>query len=183
MVKADESGSLEAVNDMISRLSKEPPIIISKGVGNVNESDLKTAASFNAVVIGFNTNVDKVAENFAKIQKIDIITSDVIYELEEKLREYIEEHAVKEKRTIEILAIFNAKEGNQQVVGGKVIGEYIENQEKFEIFRDDNKIGEGRIINLQSGKEDIARAEENQEVGLLVKADVNILEGHHLVFT
>ena len=183
VVKADESGSLEAVNDMISRLSKEPPIIISKGVGNVNESDLKTAASFNAVVIGFNANVDKVAENFAKIQKIDIITSDVIYELEEKLREYIEEHAVKEKRTIEILAIFNAKEGNQQVVGGKVIGEYIENQEKFEIFRDDNKIGEGRIINLQSGKEDIARAEENQEVGLLVKSDVNILEGHHLVFT
>jgi translation initiation factor IF-2 len=84
---------------------------------------------------------------------------------------------------IEVLATFGKQEGNRQIIGGKVTKGYVENNEKFEVFRSDKKVGEGRIINLQSQKEDIPKAEEGQEVGLLVESEVDILEGHRLVFT
>ncbi len=183
IIKADESGSLEALHGLINRISKESPMeIIDEGVGDISETDIKNALSFKAVIVGFNTGVYKSAGNISKTEKINIITSNIIYELEDKLREYIKSEAVKEERIIEVLATFGKQEGNRQIIGGKVIKGYVENNEKFEVFRGDKKVGEGRIINLQSQKEDIPKAEEEQEVGLLVESEVDILEGHHLVF-
>ncbi|KKK75122.1 hypothetical protein LCGC14_2876930, partial [marine sediment metagenome] len=46
-----------------------------------------------------------------------------------------------------------------------------------------NEQGSGRIINLQSGKEDVSQAEEEQEVGLLVESEKPIQSGCQLIFT
>ncbi len=184
VIKAKESGSLEVVTEMVDRLSKEMPVVVISGsVGDVCESDLKNASSFNAVIVGFETDIDKAADNLAKTQNVDIITSNIIYELEDKLREYIEENTEKDQRLLEILAVFEKKEGNQQVIGGKIIKGYVENQEEFDIISNEEKIGEGRIINLQSNKRDIQKAEEEQEVGLLVDSETEISEGNILAFS
>ncbi|MEX0690190.1 MAG: translation initiation factor IF-2, partial [Candidatus Paceibacterota bacterium] len=104
LLKAGEGGSLEALEDLIVKLSKKYPFTIaSSSIGNIHENDLKTAFSTNAMVIGFNSKVDKPSENLAKSQNIKIISSSIIYDLEEKLIDYAENEIEKEERIIEIL--------------------------------------------------------------------------------
>ena len=183
ILKANEAGSLEALKGIVDKLSSETPMTIVKiGVGNVYENDVKLADTLKALIVGFNTKIDKAALNLAKAHNVIILTSPVIYELEEELREYLRGVAVVEERIIEILATFGTPKGKQQVVGGRVIKGYVKNQESFTVVYDDKSIGSGKILNLQLQKEDISQAEEGQEVGLLVESDEVIKEGYHLLF-
>jgi translation initiation factor IF-2 len=184
IIKTSESGCLEVVAEMVDRLSKDLPVVLMGGsVGDICEGDLKDASSFNALIVGFETSVDKAAMNLAKTQEVDIITSDIIYKLEDELKEYIENNTEKEKRLLKILAVFGKKEGGQQIIGGEITKGYVENNESFEIISNDKKIGEGRIINLQMEREDIQKGEEGEQVGMLVKADCKISVDDVLAFS
>ncbi|MEX2410780.1 MAG: hypothetical protein WD607_05290, partial [Candidatus Paceibacterota bacterium] len=154
----------------------------SSSIGNIHENDLKTAFSTNAMVIGFNSKVDKPSENLAKSQNIKIISSSIIYDLEEKLIDYAENEIEKEERIIEILGVFGKSDGNQ-IVGGKVTKGTVKNQESFKVVMDEKEIGSGKIVNLQSHKKDMQEVEEDNEVGMLVDADTGIKEGCKLIFT
>ena len=52
---------------------------------------------------------------------------------------------------------------------------------KLEIFRDDKKIGAGRIINLQRDKKDIDKLTKGDEAGILFEGNVKIEKGDILV--
>lgn len=184
VVKTDEAGSLEAVIDMIQKLSPEIPIkIISCGIGNIYEGDVKTADSTHGAVLGFKVKTDKAALNMAKSQKVVLIQSNVIYELEKALKLYAQKISPKELRTVEILAIFGAPKGKEKIVGGQVALGPIKNQEPFEIWQNEKMIGTGKILNLQSQRKDIQEAETDTEIGLLVESEEPIKVGNRLVFS
>ena len=56
VLKADVSGSLEALEDEIAKLPQEqvPVNVIHAPTGGINESDVMLAAASDAVIIGFN---------------------------------------------------------------------------------------------------------------------------------
>jgi translation initiation factor IF-2 len=85
------------------------------------------------------------------------------------------------KGELEILGVFGKKAGKRQVVGGKIIKGILPKNSEFEIFRGENSLGEGKIINLQKGKIDANEAKEGEECGLLVEAEKEILVGDKLV--
>jgi translation initiation factor IF-2 len=182
ILKADEYASLEALEEVIIHSFKEDGklAIIGKSVGNITEGDVKEASAFGAVIVGFKTKVDKAALILAKSHKVEIIESKIIYELEKTIEERLKNKSPQEKRMIKILKCFGVK-GKEQIVGGVVTKGYVKNQENFEILRNDKKVGEGRILNLQSGKQDVKEAEEGKEVGLLLEAEEKIKEGDFLV--
>ncbi len=183
ILKANEAGSLEALFHVTEKVSEKRRIaVVEKSLGNIHESDVKLAASTGAVILGFKVKADKAAENTAKMQDLDLFLSDVIYELEKKLEEYIESNQKEELRTIEILAVFSKLKGGRQIVGGRVFSGPIKNQESFEVLEGKKSIGSGKIVNLQSEKVDIASAETGKEVGLLVETNVEIKAGHKLAF-
>ncbi len=184
ILKADETGSLEALQGIINKISSDelPLYVVKTGVGNIYENDVKFADSTGADIIGFHIKADKAALNLAKARHIVIITSPIIYKLEEELRKHLAEIAPKEERIIEILAVFGLPKGKEQIIGGKVIKGFVKNQELFSIVHDGKTIGSGKILNLQSQKEDIQQAEEEQEVGLLVESDKAIKKGCQLLF-
>ena len=191
VLKASESGSLEALEDTIKKISAKLPLtVIESTIGNIHEGDVKHAFSTGSIVIGFHTKIDKAADNIAKAQKVKIMTSSVIYDLEKELEKYADKIYEKEKRAIEILAVFGKEENksnddasDRQIIGGKVTEGHVNNLESFEIIRDEKKIGAGKIVNLQSGRKDVERAEKDQEVGLLVEANTKISEGCRLIFS
>jgi hypothetical protein len=74
------------------------------------------------------------------------------------------------------------KEFRKKVVGGKAVRGDVVNQEAFEIWKGGKKIGDGKILNLQSGKEDVKTVDEGQEAGMLVSSDVEIASGMELRF-
>lgn len=182
ILKADESGSLEALEHVALKVGKTRPLtVIEKGIGDIYETDIKLAGSSKAIILGFKVRVDKAADTLVKTQKIKIIASDIIYELEESLLKFLEEQVDLLKRAIEILAIFGVKDG-RQIIGGRVMAGTIKNQESFKVLRGEEVVGEGKIMNLQSGRKDVAEVPEGIEVGVLVECPIQIAKGDKLSF-
>ncbi len=183
VIKSNETGSLDVLEDVVKNKLKDLPfLIIEKGVGPITEGDVKTAVSSDSIIIGFNSKPDKAALNLAKAQKIKIITSPIIYKLEDSLKELGAQLKTKSRRIINILATFGKKDG-KQIVGGKVELGAIKNGERFVVLNEkEEEAGKGKIINLQSGKEDAAEVSEGKEVGLMVEADCEIKPNHRLAF-
>lgn len=184
IVKADEMASLEALKLTIESLKlPASPRFIDTGVGNITETDVKLAGSTGALLVGFKTKIDKAAENLAKSQHTIVIDSPIIYELGKKIQEYAKKLVPKEIRRIEVLAVFGEAKGKERVVGGRVVLGPIKNQEPFEVWQNEKQIGEGKIMNLQSGRKDVSFADTDQEVGLLVQAGEPIKAGNYLLFS
>jgi len=180
ILKADVSGSLEAISEIIKAM---PEIrIITEGVGDIIDSDVKNAVSSKAIIAAFKSKTTKQAEALAKAQEVKIIHSEIIYELLKKIEE--EAKALEEpesKGELKILAVFS-KKGNRQVIGGRVeAGEFKKNT-PVDVLRDEKSMGRGRIINLQKGKEDAGTVSAGEECGILLDSEAEIKAGDKLIY-
>ncbi|MCH7882894.1 translation initiation factor IF-2 [Patescibacteria group bacterium] len=187
VLKADVAGSLEALEDEIKRLGdgRFMLTILQSEVGAVSENDMKMASgSPNVLVVAFRVKIEKSAQDMAKRFGITLKTFDVIYEATDWLKEEIEKRLPKE--TIEkifgrakLLRIFK-KEGERQVVGGKVKEGAILLGKKFRVVRRGNMLGEGRIIELQHQKAKTSSVEEGKEFGILTTSKITLAPGDEI---
>lgn len=180
VVKADVSGSLEALSEIIKTMPEVR--IINKGIGDITDTDVKGASSSKAIIATFKTKVSKAAENLAKVQDVKIISSEIIYELLKKIEEEV--NALKTPETnneLKILAFFS-KKGNRQVIGGKCESGEFKKNSSVEILRDEVSIGRGRIINLQKGKADTSVIGKGEECGILFDSEAEIKAGDKLIY-
>jgi translation initiation factor IF-2 len=183
ILKADVSGSLEALSEIIKNLLSQDFLIkiVNASVGEITDGDVKSAQLSDAVIIGFKTKAAKAAENLARSQNVKIIFSEIIYELVKKIEQELEN--IKTPKTlgeIEILAIFDQK-GKKQIIGGGVISGAVRNKMRVRILRGENELGFGRIMNLQKQKQDAPQANEGEECGILFESDITIQAGDRLM--
>lgn len=186
MLKADEFGSLEALKGVVCKIQeaeKSPIVILSSSVGDIYENDIRLAKSSKAVILGFKSKIDRAAEKIAMNEAITVISSPIIYELEQGLLKHLGTEIAEPTRVMEILKLFGDRKGDTQVIGGRVVKGDVVNQESFELWQDEKRIGEGRILNLQTGKEDVKTVDEGEEAGLLVETKTELAPGMRLVFT
>ncbi|OGZ71783.1 MAG: translation initiation factor IF-2 [Candidatus Staskawiczbacteria bacterium RIFCSPLOWO2_01_FULL_37_25b] len=193
ILKGDVFGSLEAVEAMLKNLPQEKVIlrILKSEVGEINESDAKLAEMSKAEIIGFRTKISPTVMKFMKNptagagHRLRIKTFDVIYELIQNVRSGLEkslepEIVREDVGKLKTLLVFWG-EKNRQIVGGKITEGELKKGLKLEIFRDDKKIGTGRIINLQRDKKDTDKLSKGQEAGILFEGNVKIEKGDILV--
>ncbi len=92
VLKADVSGSLEALQDEIAKVPQEQVEIniIHSQTGGINESDVMLAAASDAIIIGFNVRPLADARRAADREGVDIRTYSVIYKITEDLRNAME---------------------------------------------------------------------------------------------
>ena len=88
IVKADVSGSVEAVTDAVSALgnSEVRPHILRSGVGPITEFDLDHAAVAKGHIISFNTTVDGNIQRIAEAKDVKILDQSIIYRLVDDVR-------------------------------------------------------------------------------------------------
>ncbi len=81
IIKADVTGSVEAVKQALEKLSNDEVRVrcIHSGVGAITGSDIMFASASNAIVIGFNVRPDSTARTTAEKEKVDVRTYRVIY--------------------------------------------------------------------------------------------------------
>ena len=197
IVKTDVLGSIEAIGGVLKNLPQEKIVlrILEAEAGDISESDVKLAKTAKAKIIGFRVKVDSIAQKLARQEKIKITTFEVIYDLVQAVREWMERSLGPEIiRTdlgkIKILVIF-LTERNRQIVGGRITeGEVRRDGVLIEVFRpvspvkrgeEEEKIGQGKLISLQINKKDVERATRGDECGILYEGDVKIQEGDILV--
>jgi len=187
IIKGDAQGSLEGIVEVLKVLPQDNVCIrvIRSEVGDITEQDVKMAKTSEAIIIAFRVKKDKVAEISAENNKVKVYDFTIIYELAQKVRELMERKLTKEKERIdlgkiEVLAIFRT-EKNRQIVGGNVIEGEVQKGAFLEIFREGEKIGHGRIVELQSNKKDFDVVKKGKECGILYQGTERIKEGDELV--
>ncbi len=188
IIKADVVGSLEAIEGILINLPQEKVILrtLKSEVGNINESDLKLAAGGKAIILGFRVKIDIVAKKISERDKIKIMTFEVIYDLVEEVRKLMERFTMAEEvRTdlgkMKVLVKFLATK-NRQIIGGRVTEGEVQKGASIEVIRNEEKIGSGRLINLQRNKKDADLISRGEECGILFEGNVKIEEGDVLIF-
>jgi translation initiation factor IF-2 len=126
------------------------------------------------------------AKAMAEREKIRVMNFEIIYEMIEWLRGYMEKAKVaqivrKDLGKMKVLLSFWA-EKSRQIVGGKIVEGEVKKGVKIEVFRNEKMISQGRLINLQKNKKDIGQAGKGEEVGVLYEGQEKIQEGDYLVF-
>ena len=187
ILKTDVFGSLEAIEEVLKDLPQEKSVlrILKAEVGEINDSDVKLAIGARAKVIGFRVKTNPIAKKLALREKITIINFEVIYELAQAVRNLLEKIIRAETvRTdlgkIKVLVIFKT-EKNRQIVGGKVIEGRVKKGASLEVYKNEEKVGKGKIIGLQQDKKEVKEVDKKSECGVLYEGDVKIEEGDVLV--
>ena len=189
VLKAKTLGPLEALNEIIKNIQKDFEKIrlkvVKRAVGDISEEDIKVLGSSKAVIIGFDVGERSEIDFFLKKQEIIVIRSQVIYEIEKKLRErlklLLEEKESAYSGTLEVLAIFSQRK-NEQLLGGVIQSGGVKSNQNFEIFRDEEKTGLGFVKSLRREKTKVVSAKEGEECGLLVESKIEIKKGDLLKF-
>jgi translation initiation factor IF-2 len=172
IIKSDVLGSAEAIEESLQKASTEEVKveIIHKGLGNITEGNINQAEASNAQIIGFHVKASPQIAELAREKNITIKIYDIIYDLINDIKKQIEALTEVELRRVDlgklkVAAIFRT-EPKGQIVGGRVIEGKIETDSLIEIIRDKEIIGQGKLIKLQSGKQDVKSVEINQECGI-----------------
>jgi len=184
IIKTDVMGTIEAIEKEISKLNTEEISfkIISKGVGAINESDLKMGAvNKESVIVGFNTKIDNSAKDLNESLKVKIETFNIIYKLIDWLKDIVEERRPRQESievigSLKVLKTFGSTKG-KHIVGGKVMTGKITLGSNIRIIRRDFEIGNGKIVELQINKIKAKEIQEGSDCGLQVETKLDIAPG------
>ncbi|MFZ2523351.1 MAG: GTP-binding protein, partial [Minisyncoccia bacterium] len=184
VIKADTGSSLEAVIMEVAKLDSENACteIISSGIGNISENDIRLAnGSYKAVIVGFSVDTDAPARSLAERTGVHIENFDIIYKMSEWLQKELQNKIPKKmvEETIgsgKILKIFN-KSKDKQIIGGKVESGSLKLGAMVKILRRETEVAEGKIKELQSQKNSVQEVSEGKEFGAMIEAKIEIAPG------
>lgn len=183
ILKSDVYGSKEAIESLVSKFNfKEVGVEFLKSeVGDIGEEDLKLSRTTGAKLFGFKTKFLPQAEANSKMMDVEVIFTDIIYELIDKIKEEAAKLLTPEIERedlgeVKILAVFGkAKDG--QIIGGKVTKGRLEKQARAEVMRGDKLAGTGTIKGLQSNKTAVNEVEEGHECGIFLSGNIKVEVG------
>jgi translation initiation factor IF-2 len=186
VVKADVSGSLEAVEDEIARLpqSEVTVNVIHRGVGGINESDVMLAAASDAVILGFNVRPVGDARAVAEREGVDIRMYSVIYRALDELRAAMEgllapEEVEETVAEVEVRQIFRASRIG--IIAGCYVTEgTVTRGAKVRVVRDGTVVYDSTIQSLRRFNDDVREVQAGFECGIVVANFQDIKEGDNL---
>ncbi len=172
VVKADVQGSVEALTDTLTKLStdKVKVKIIHAGAGATTETDVNLASASNAVIVGFNVRPERMAQELAEKESIDIRLHTVIYNVTDELKKAMEgllEPTFKEMVAghAEIRDTFRVPKVGV-IAGCYVTDGRIPRTAQVRLLRDNVVVFEGRIGSLRRFKDDVSEVKEGFECGI-----------------
>ena len=183
LVKSDVDGSMEALIGAMSDIpSDEVKVdVVHKSVGIITESDVLLAAASNAVIIGFNVNLNANASLVAKNNGVEVRTYNVIYDAINEIKLALEgllEPDIVEKITgrAEVLQVFKITKLGI-IAGSKVIDGKIFNSDMAKVLRNNEEIYNGKISSLKHFQDDVKEVDLGKECGIGLEKMKNFQPG------
>ncbi|HEY1036986.1 MAG TPA: translation initiation factor IF-2 [Candidatus Paceibacterota bacterium] len=184
IIRADTSGSIEAVKYEISKIKVERTNlkIVQANIGDINENDIKSAIGVpGTLIVGFTVKTDPAAKRFAEQHGIEINTFDIIYKLTEWLEEEAKNRAPKikveeQKGVAKILKFFSSIR-DKQVLGARVESGTLSINDEVKVMRREHEIARGRIRELQHMKSKVGSIEEGKEFGSMIECKIELAPG------
>jgi len=175
LLKADVQGSVEALNEALTKLSTEEVAvkIISSGVGGINESDINLALASNAIVIGFNVRADAAARRLTEDSGVDLHYYSVIYDAIDEVKSALSGMLSPEIRE-EIVGLAEVRDVFKSpklgaIAGCLVIEGVVKRNNPIRVLRDNVVIYEGELESLRRFKDDVNEVKAGVECGIGVK--------------
>ncbi len=183
VVKADVHGSLEALNNALSKIEIEniKPKIILSAVGPVTETDVTLAKASDAKIIGFNVRPNKEAKELANSYKLEISYFNIIYEALDFVKKSVTgklEPETKEESVgqCEILEVFDVSKAGK-VAGVKVTQGEVRNNSEARLIRDGAVVYTGKIGSLFREKNEAKEVKSGLECGLTIRDFIDYKKG------
>jgi translation initiation factor IF-2 len=169
ILKADVEGTLEVIEQ---NMDPDSVNIISKGVGQVTESDIESAITSGAKIISFKIKVPNKIKQMAKDNDVKLKSYDVIYKLIEDMQKQILkliEPTIDEIITgeAEVLQIFDMK--GMKIAGCKVKTGELKKTDELHLKRGEDIISDPQVGSMMHGKEEINSVKNKSEFALTFK--------------
>ena len=156
IVKADVSGSVEAVTNAVSALgnSEVRPHVLRTGVGPVTEFDIDHAAVAKGHIISFNTTIDSNIQRTAEAKEVTILNQSIIYrlvdevkaKLSERLPEVVTRKVLGEAEIAQVFQINTKGRTTVPVAGCRVKNGVIGRSNKVRVLRGKETIYDGMSL-------------------------------------
>jgi translation initiation factor IF-2 len=186
VLKADVSGSLEALQDEIAKLPQQEIVVnvIHAAPGGINESDVMLAAASDAVIIGFNVRPLADARRAAEQEGVEIRSYSVIYKVTEDLRAAMEgmlqpEEVEQALGHAEVLELFKASRVGT-IAGCSVTDGKVTRGAEVRLIRDGTVVWTGRVGSLRRFKDDVSEVEAGLECGIVLEGFQDVKVGDAL---
>ncbi len=187
IIKADLNGSLEALTESLKKISrnynnsiiknkkkiqiqKQIQInLISKKIGNINESDVLLADTHKAMIVGFKVKISSAAQKLANNNNILIKVYNIIYKMEKKIKYFLSNNAKSSEELIygraKIKNFFTIRKIG--IVAGCIVleGKIVINS-TIKLKRDDKIIYVGKLNSLKSFQQDVKVVKKGSECGI-----------------
>ncbi|WDE42231.1 translation initiation factor IF-2 [Candidatus Karelsulcia muelleri] len=171
IIKADLNGSIEAITESLENNNKVN--LISKRIGNINESDVLLAYTYKAMIVGFKVKISDEATKLATKNNIVIKSYNLIYKLENKINEFF---ITSKNSKIKDFIYGRAKVTNfftlrkiGIVAGCLVLEGKIVRNSTIKLKRDDKIIYVGKLNSLKNLKKDVNIVKQGSECGINIK--------------
>lgn len=165
ILKTDVIGTLEAISQNLP----DNVILIAKGVGAVNESDILLAQATKAIVIAFRVEPNTAARQLAVVENIVIEKYQLIHELLDEIAQKVlklMEPTINEQILGEakVIAEFSIK--GDSIAGCQVTKGKLTKNDLIHLHRKDEAIIDGKIKTIQQNKKSVDQVKSEQECGL-----------------
>ncbi len=192
IIKADVQGSLTSVIDSLKTLANEEVsvTVVSSGVGNITENDLRLASASNAVVYGFNVELPSGLNQIVSRDKIKVRKYKIIYELIDDVKDELSlllspEIIETDMGRLVVKAVFKTTK-NDVIAGGEVTKGKLVTPALARIYRDKVELASAEVIGLKRGPTETKEVLEGEMCGIHLQTidKLDIQEGDRIeVFT
>lgn len=185
IIKADASGSCEAVKSALSALPQDSVALryLLAAPGEVTNSDLDLAIASGGMVLAFNVSPSEAVQATAKQSGVELRTYSVIYNLVDDVRAAMEGRlkSIEERvaiGTAEVKAVFGS--GNRRVAGCMVTDGALRKGCLIQILRGKKVMYDGPLASLRRLKDDVKEVAAGTECGVALEAFREWAEGDRI---
>jgi translation initiation factor IF-2 len=175
VLKADVRGSLDALVKSLGDIdvSGLHVNILHRGIGNITESDVLLAEASNAIVAGFNVEMESRAREIAESEGVEVRNYSIIYKMLDDMKLALTGILKPEYEEV-IIGVAEVRQTFKYSKLGVIAGSFI-NSGKFvrgsglRIFRGKEKVFEGKVESLKRFKDDVKEVLEGYECGVAIQ--------------
>jgi translation initiation factor IF-2 len=182
IIKADVSGSAEALEDALLKLELDEVQVrvLSKGVGAITQGDVRLAEASDAIIVAFNVRPGANAREEIDRTGVDVRTYRIIYEAIEDIERAVKGLLAPEFREqvlgeAEVREIFKTPKGF--VFGCMVVKGEIQRDAGVRVIREGVVVAEDKMSSLRRFKDDVREVREGFECGIGLQRFQDIKEG------
>ena len=183
ILRADVQGSVEAISDMLKDINtdKVGVEIMSSGVGQITEGDVRLATASGAVIIAFNVRADATVRDMARGNGVDIRYHSVVYRITDEIKEILSGKLAPEKRETfigyaDVIALFTVGKG-VRVAGCRMTEGAIKKDAFVRLLRNNVVIYDGKIGQLRREKNEVKEVSGGVEFGMSFDKYNDLKEG------